>query len=102
MATNGGIGLGGQVAKRINKIRRKYPVFKSVMKFSGKSIYSFFVAQELMAMKFDQYNLSIESKEFNQDVVTSCILINNQPMLCLLYTSPSPRDRQKSRMPSSA
>ena len=23
-------------------------------------------------------------------------------MICLLYTSPSPRDRQKSRMPSSA
>ena len=27
-------------------------------------------------------------------------VINN--MICLLYTSPSPRDRQKSRMPSSA
>ena len=26
----------------------------------------------------------------------------NQPKTCLLYTSPSPRDRQKSRMPSSA
>ena len=25
-----------------------------------------------------------------------------QPKDCLLYTSPSPRDRQKSRMPSSA
>ena len=25
-----------------------------------------------------------------------------QGMICLLYTSPSPRDRQKSRMPSSA
>ena len=25
-----------------------------------------------------------------------------QALLCLLYTSPSPRDRQKSRMPSSA
>ena len=25
-----------------------------------------------------------------------------QPPSCLLYTSPSPRDRQKSRMPSSA
>ena len=24
------------------------------------------------------------------------------PWFCLLYTSPSPRDRQKSRMPSSA
>ena len=27
---------------------------------------------------------------------------NGQPGTCLLYTSPSPRDRQKSRMPSSA
>ena len=27
---------------------------------------------------------------------------NNQYTVCLLYTSPSPRDRQKSRMPSSA
>ena len=26
----------------------------------------------------------------------------NLPRACLLYTSPSPRDRQKSRMPSSA
>ena len=25
-----------------------------------------------------------------------------QAMICLLYTSPNPRDRQKSRMPSSA
>ena len=25
-----------------------------------------------------------------------------KPTVCLLYTSPSPRDRQKSRMPSSA
>ena len=25
-----------------------------------------------------------------------------EPVTCLLYTSPSPRDRQKSRMPSSA
>ena len=28
------------------------------------------------------------------------IILNNKD--CLLYTSPSPRDRQKSRMPSSA
>ena len=25
-----------------------------------------------------------------------------QPLICLLYTSPSPRDRTRSRMPSSA
>ena len=28
--------------------------------------------------------------------------IDKQTAICLLYTSPSPRDRQKSRMPSSA
>ena len=27
---------------------------------------------------------------------------NSRSDICLLYTSPSPRDRQKSRMPSSA
>ena len=27
---------------------------------------------------------------------------HERPGICLLYTSPSPRDRQKSRMPSSA
>src|SRR5665213_479162 len=29
-------------------------------------------------------------------------LTSTQFIICLLYTSPSPRDRQKSRMPSSA
>ena len=29
-------------------------------------------------------------------------LLEQQAADCLLYTSPSPRDRQKSRMPSSA
>ena len=29
-------------------------------------------------------------------------ILYDRPLTCLLYTSPSPRDRQKSRMPSSA
>ena len=29
-------------------------------------------------------------------------VVITQPLNCLLYTSPSPRDRQKYRMPSSA
>ena len=29
-------------------------------------------------------------------------LLQAEGFVCLLYTSPSPRDRQKSRMPSSA
>ena len=38
-----------------------------------------------------------ELKEKNVSVIFSAL-----PDSCLLYTSPSPRDRQKSRMPSSA
>ena len=40
------------------------------------------------------YNTNI----FNGDVVKQLA----DGTICLLYTSPSPRDRQKSRMPSSA
>ena len=33
---------------------------------------------------------------------TLVITVSANDIICLLYTSPSPRDRQKSRMPSSA
>ena len=35
-------------------------------------------------------------------VVTQIKSVEKDGYACLLYTSPSPRDRQKSRMPSSA
>ena len=34
--------------------------------------------------------------------VTNISLATSESWRCLLYTSPSPRDRQKARMPSSA
>ena len=46
----------------------------------------------------DESSLHIESNESNESSDVSLDQSNN----CLLYTSPSPRDRQKSRMPSSA
>ena len=50
----------------------------------------------------DEVFIVIEGKisiEFEDEIVE----INEGEMIvCLLYTSPSPRDRQKSRMPSSA
>ena len=49
---------------------------------------------------------SIQAKGINPDVVVEQVKVeqprNKHRRSCLLYTSPSPRDRQKSRMPSSA
>ena len=41
------------------------------------------------------------AKQYQNKGLSLCDLIN-EGNICLLYTSPSPRDRQKSRMPSSA
>eukprot|EP01015_Nassula_variabilis_P021953 TRINITY_DN3978_c0_g1_i11.p1 TRINITY_DN3978_c0_g1~~TRINITY_DN3978_c0_g1_i11.p1 ORF type:complete len:149 (+),score=45.59 TRINITY_DN3978_c0_g1_i11:66-512(+) len=42
-------------------------------------------------------------ENFKKWTVPTLLVVGNQDIItCLLYTSPSPRDRQKSRMPSSA
>ena len=38
----------------------------------------------------------------NEGTTGNILYSVNETYVCLLYTSPSPRDRQKSRMPSSA
>ena len=45
----------------------------------------------------DSTAISLEIKRYLLDVIN-----DDKNDACLLYTSPSPRDRQKSRMPSSA
>lgn len=78
MATNGGIGFGGDVAKRINELRQRTPMFKRLMNITGKSIYSFFVAQELLAGSYETYEVEIESEQLQGRFSTSAIWVNNQ------------------------
>ena len=52
-------------------------------------------------------NTSIEkegsiSQSLSKDGISNQSLANDHIGICLLYTSPSPRDRTRSRMPSSA
>ena len=50
-------------------------------------------------------NLELKERyalEFNTEMVQNKIGIHTRHIACLLYTSPSPRDRTRSRMPSSA
>ena len=46
--------------------------------------------------------LMYNSKEAFPTNAAFKVKVNGEIQNCLLYTSPSPRDRQKSRMPSSA
>ena len=50
---------------------------------------------ELLNFLSKNKNSKIQGLEINQKKVNKCVS-------CLLYTSPSPRDRTRSRMPSSA
>ena len=45
---------------------------------------------------------SEETMEVEGNSITTSRKFSDYKDVCLLYTSPSPRDRQKSRMPSSA
>ena len=60
-----------------------------------------------MVQENDSLEVYSES-QLDDDASSSCDdyvdpnALNEELSICLLYTSPSPRDRQKSRMPSSA
>ncbi len=86
MATNGGIGFGGDVARRINQLRVKTPAFKKVMNITGKSIYSFFVAQELLTGDFDTYDFEVNSNELSGRFTASAVWINNQAKVADTYS----------------
>ena len=49
----------------------------------------------------DGFNVKLSGTDDYKDIKDSDVIIITAG-ICLLYTSPSPRDRQKSRMPSSA
>ena len=63
---------------------------KKVPLLRGKSVFNLFFENSTRT----RTTFEIAAKRLSADVINLDI--------CLLYTSPSPRDRQKSRMPSSA
>lgn len=81
MATNGGLGFAAEVAHEINDLRSQYPQFKKLMQFSGKNIYSAFVAKKLLDRDLKSYKFKIEAEEFSETLYSPLILINNQPMV---------------------
>ena len=61
----------------------------------------FFGVQTYFISKSIGYLIRISLFQFDSEILNNDIFFNYF-MTCLLYTSPSPRDRTRSRMPSSA
>ena len=51
---------------------------------------------------YDKVEQTWANEFFLFDIKSGTMYVSDETKDCLLYTSPSPRDRQKSRMPSSA
>ena len=60
----------------------------------------------IITIAFGLREVELQKMQINElitlDKVEQEVVLAEQSDCCLLYTSPSPRDRQKSRMPSSA
>ena len=61
-----------------------------------QSLGQIFLRDEAKVPSLTTKNITVTEVRMSPD------LKNARAYVCLLYTSPSPRDRQKSRMPSSA
>ena len=79
------------------------PLVKAVMCICGyKKVKAYITNDILQGEPIPIYN-GINSRFMLIEVLSALMArVTNYFQACLLYTSPSPRDRQKSRMPSSA
>ena len=90
---------------------RKIRLYGQLAKFVGESVLEAEVSNAAQAVRFLCVNFEGIEKHMadqyykvsagNWDMTENELLFPTGKS-CLLYTSPSPRDRQKSRMPSSA
>ena len=79
------------------------PYFYNLTRFALRTGHAF-ITEEQQALRLEE-NFYSEMKYIRQHQYQGALLMKrliNSQGACLLYTSPSPRDRQKSRMPSSA
>ena len=67
--------------------------------YSKKKFYKI-IKKSKLDLSFAKYILIRQDPPFNLEYISTTLMLDR--INCLLYTSPSPRDRQKSRMPSSA
>ena len=87
--------IGPQIGAKIVARAWSDPAFKSMLIADSETV----LREAGLAGRQGEHVVVVENTNKVHNLVV-CTLCSCYP--CLLYTSPSPRDRQKSRMPSSA
>lgn len=83
MATNGGLGVANDVAKKINIYRKRLPGFKWLMSKLGGKIYSIVLVLHLLTRPLKRMKLQLKSYQWNEtkNVDTAMLFVNNQAVL---------------------
>ncbi|HYX31675.1 MAG TPA: diacylglycerol kinase family protein [Oligoflexus sp.] len=79
MATNGGIGIIGDVAESINQWRRSIPGFQSLMSNIGHPMYTLILGLKLLGSPQKKYRLRLTSPDYRGELESPLLMINNQP-----------------------
>ena len=69
---------------------------------AAKTSYAMFLLRSIQEKFIKELEEHKDDDDYENGVAIVLFNVKGKDLLCLLYTSPSPRDRQKSRMPSSA
>ena len=88
-------------AQSIFEVALLYPGPKAVF-FHRLAHFFYKIKMNFMARLLSELGRFLTGIEIHPGAKVGKRLVIDHGMGCLLYTSPSPRDRQKSRMPSSA
>jgi diacylglycerol kinase (ATP) len=81
MATNGGIGVVSDVALSVNDLRGKIPGFRALMKSMHHHVYSAALVAHLASRRYRHYKVRIRSAQYEGEVTTPLLLVNNQPYI---------------------
>ena len=105
----GQFGLSAAAAKRITVMLENEPdgsFFRVAVNGGGCSgfqyEFSIDTARQDDDLSFVSHDVEVVIDEISLELVDNAELDYVQDLICLLYTSPSPRDLYRSRMPSSA
>ena len=97
LVTGGGGSIGSELCRQIVKMEPKKLIILDVYENGAYDL-----QQELRIAYGNEPGISVEIASITDSKAMERVFSKYHPQICLLYTSPSPRDRQKSRMPSSA